>query len=251
VRFCSADGAALRGEFWAQPQVAPTIIISHGFHLPSAHFRSVAALEYAHGANILLFDYRGHGGSAPLPTTCGNAEVNDLIAAVAVAARQAETRPNAVYIHGFSMGAAVALLMPPQQAVVGVIADSPYARLDEMILLIIRQVFDQETTRFRGPACIVRRFIPVLTHLTLTSGRLLFQTRYFRSLIARPDQAIQRQARTWAQRKLAARTRQSPGPGAYACSPSDSLDSRRARPADFPAPCAPSRRHRAQGWTTD
>jgi pimeloyl-ACP methyl ester carboxylesterase len=190
--------------------MAPTIIISHGFHLPSAHFRSVAALEYAHGANILLFDYRGHGASAPLPTTCGNAEVNDLIAAVAVAARQAETRPNAVYIHGFSMGAAVALLLPPQQAVAGIIADSPYARLDEMILLVIGQVFDQETARFRGPASIVRRCIPALTHLTLTSGRLLFQTRYFRSLIARPDQAIQRQARAGAQRKLAARTRQSP-----------------------------------------
>src|SRR5438876_6136583 len=33
VGFVSADGAALRGEFWAQAQVAPTIIISHGFHL--------------------------------------------------------------------------------------------------------------------------------------------------------------------------------------------------------------------------
>src|SRR3954447_21355123 len=57
VSFVSADGAALRGEFWAQSQVAPTIIISHGFHLPSRYFRSVAALEYAHGANVFLFDY--------------------------------------------------------------------------------------------------------------------------------------------------------------------------------------------------
>src|SRR5271165_143647 len=48
VTFQTADGALLRGEFWAQPQSAPTIIISHGFHFPSAHFRSVAALEYAH-----------------------------------------------------------------------------------------------------------------------------------------------------------------------------------------------------------
>jgi uncharacterized protein len=113
IRFVSADGAALRGEFWAQPQMAPTIIISHGFHLPSLHFRSVAALEYAHGANVFLFDYRGHGESEQLLTTCGAAEVNDLIAAVQVAAAQSETRSNAVYIHGFSMGAAVALLMPP------------------------------------------------------------------------------------------------------------------------------------------
>ena len=112
VTFPSADGARLRGEFWAQPQSAQTIIISHGFHFPSVHFRSVAALEYAHGANILLFDYRGHGQSSLIPTTCGNAEVNDLLAAVDVAASQPETRRGQVYIHGFSMGAAVALLLP-------------------------------------------------------------------------------------------------------------------------------------------
>lgn len=70
VTFQAADGALLRGEFWAQTHRAPTIVLSHGFHLPSRSFRSVAALEYAHGANILLFDYRGHGESASLPTTC-------------------------------------------------------------------------------------------------------------------------------------------------------------------------------------
>ena len=196
VRFVSADGALLRGEFWAQPQAAPTIIISHGFHLPSVHFRSVAALEYAHGANILLFDYRGHGESAQIRTTCGAAEVNDLIAAVQLAAGQAETQSNAVYIHGFSMGAAVALLMPPQPAVAGIIADSPYARLDEMILLVIAQIFDQETAQLRGPARVVRRLIPLLAYLTLTSGRILFRARYHRQLVARPERAIQR--RLWA-----------------------------------------------------
>jgi alpha-beta hydrolase superfamily lysophospholipase len=196
VDFVAADGAPLRGEYWAQPQVAPTIIISHGFHLPSAHFRSVAALEYAHGANVLLFDYRGHGESAPIRTTCGVAEVNDLLAAVQVAAGQAETRPNAVYIHGFSMGAAVALLMPPQAAVAGIIADSAYARLDEMILLVIAQIFDQETAQLRGPARVARKLIPLLAHLTLTSGRILFRARYHRQLVARPDRAIRR--RLWA-----------------------------------------------------
>jgi alpha-beta hydrolase superfamily lysophospholipase len=81
-----------------------TIILSHGFHFPSVHFHSVAAIEYAHGANILLFDYRGHGQSVLIPTTCGNAEVNNLLAAVEVATSQPETSPGQVYIHGFSMG---------------------------------------------------------------------------------------------------------------------------------------------------
>jgi alpha-beta hydrolase superfamily lysophospholipase len=190
VMFPSADGALLRGEFWAQTRSAPTIIISHGFHFPSVHFRSVAALEYAHGANILLFDYRGHGESVLIPTTCGNAEIKDLVAAVDVAASQPETSRGQVYIHGFSMGAAVAILLPPHAAVAGIIADSPYARLDEMISMIITQILDQKLSRWHGPARAVRTLIPALTCLTFLGGRLLFHTRYRHSLVARPDQTI-------------------------------------------------------------
>jgi uncharacterized protein len=190
VTFPSADGALLRGEFWAQTQSAPTIIISHGFHFPSVHFRSVAALEYAHGANILLFDYRGHGESVLIPTTCGNAEVNDLVAAVDVAASQPETSFGQVYIHGFSMGAAVAILLPPHEAIAGIIADSPYARLDEMIRMIIAQILDQKMSKWHVPARAFHILIPALTHLTFQGGRLLFHARYRYSLQARPDQTI-------------------------------------------------------------
>ncbi|HEY1351999.1 MAG TPA: alpha/beta fold hydrolase [Ktedonobacteraceae bacterium] len=190
VIFSSADGTRLRGEFWAQTHRAPTIIISHGFHFPSRYFRSVAALEYAHGANILLFDFRGHGESEHVMTTCGNAEIKDLVAAVEVAARQAETAPSQIYIHGFSMGAAVALLLPPHPAVAGIIADSPYARLDEMIRLLIGQVLAQETARWRGLAKVVRPLLPALAHLMLLGGQALFFARYRYSLVARPDQAL-------------------------------------------------------------
>ncbi len=190
VMFQSADGALLRGEFWAQTRSAPTIIISHGFHLPSVHFRSVAALEYAHGANILLFDYRGHGESSLVPTTCGNAEINDLLAAVDIATSQAETARGQVYIHGFSMGAAVAILLPPHAAVAGIIADSSYARLDEMIRMLIAQILDQQTAGWRGPVRVLRTFIPSLTRLILLGGQLLFHARYRYPLVARPDQAI-------------------------------------------------------------
>ncbi len=190
VMFHAADGVLLRGEFWAQTHSAPTIIISHGFHLPSYHFRSVAALEYAHGVNIFLFDYRGHGKSSLTPTTCGNAEIKDLVAAVEVATNQAETTQGQVYIHGFSMGAAVALLLPPHPAIAGIIADSPYARLDEMICLLIRQILDQETASWHHLGMVVRPFLPALTRLTVLSGQLLFHARYRYPLIARPDQAI-------------------------------------------------------------
>lgn len=190
VVFQAADGATLRGEFWAQTRRAPTIILSHGFHLPSRFFRSVAALEYAHGANILLFDYRGHGESSSLPTTCGNAEVSDLLAAVDVALKQEETIYGKIYIHGFSMGAAIALLLPPHAAIAGIIADSSYARLDEMIHLLIVQILTEETACWPRLVRMLRPLFPMLTHMMVLGGRLLFQARYRRPLIARPDRAI-------------------------------------------------------------
>lgn len=194
LSFTAADGIALRGEFWAQPQPAPTMIISHGFHLPCVHFRSVAALEYAKGANVLLFDYRGHGASAAQPTTCGNAEINDLAAAVEAAVRQPETTPGKIYIHGFSMGAAVAILMPPHPAVAGIIADSPYARLGDMMRMIIAQIFRHETSGWRRPFHVVRACIPLLTRLTFVGGRLLFRVRFRRPLVASTERAIAAQA---------------------------------------------------------
>src|SRR5262249_8350972 len=86
LAFQSAGELTLRGEFWAQPLPAPTIVICHGYRTSRVHLRPVAALEYAHGFNVLLFDFRGHGESARVPTTGGVAEVRDLEAALRVAA---------------------------------------------------------------------------------------------------------------------------------------------------------------------
>lgn len=190
VTFRTSDGLLLQGEFWAQQQQAPTIILSHGFHLPSCHFRSVAALEYAHGANVFLFDYRGHGTSSFSPTTCGNAEVNDLLAAVNIVVDQPETASHQVYIHGFSMGAAVALLLPQHASIAGIIADSPYASLYEMIYVLIVQLLSQQTLRWPGPLKAVRLLFPALAHLMLLGGRLLFHARHRFPLIARPEHSI-------------------------------------------------------------
>jgi uncharacterized protein len=66
------------------------------------------------GCNLLLFDFRGHGQGDSATISLGNAEVRDLQAAITVASEQPETLPGTVIIHGFSMEAAVALLIPPR-----------------------------------------------------------------------------------------------------------------------------------------
>jgi alpha-beta hydrolase superfamily lysophospholipase len=190
--FHAPGGPQLRGDFWAQPQTAPTIILSHGFRVPRAKMRSIAALEYRHGCNVLFFDYRGHGDSDLVAVSGGNAEVSDLAAAVDVAARQPETRPGEIFIHGFSMGAAVALLLPPRAEVAGIIADSPYARLDDMLRRIIQAQIRAGMQSWPAIFKQIDHLVPAFTRTVLTCGRLVFRLRFRHELFARPERAIQR-----------------------------------------------------------
>src|SRR5712692_8937833 len=119
--FRTADGKLLCGDFWAQPHPAPTAVICHGYRVSRTYLRPVAALHYKFGYNVLLFDFRGHGESDSVATSGGNAEIRDLQAALTVASLQPETLPGKIFIHGFSMGASIALLTPPHPEVVAII----------------------------------------------------------------------------------------------------------------------------------
>ncbi len=193
ITFPSTDGTRIEGEFWAQPQPAPTIIISHGFRLPRVQFRSVAALEYRYGCNVMLFDYRGHGDSEAIPTSGGNAEVRDLHSAVRVAASQPETLAGNIFIHGFSMGAAIALLLPPQPEVAGIIADSPYARLDDMLHRIITSQLRAGSDAWPRPLRPLRSLIPAGSTAAIAGARVIFRLRFHHPLVAMPETQMHQQ----------------------------------------------------------
>ncbi len=84
LTFQTRDGKLICGDFWAQPQPAPTIILCHGYRASRVQLRSGAAVEYKFGYNVLFFDFRGHGDSDSVTTSGGNVEVLDLEAAIAV-----------------------------------------------------------------------------------------------------------------------------------------------------------------------
>ncbi len=188
----TCDGKRLSGEFWAQPHPAPTIILCHGYRVPQVHLHPVAALEYRSGYNILLFDFRGHGESARAITSGGNAEVHDLEAAVMVARQQPETLPGKFFLHGFSMGASVALLLPPHPEVIGIIADSPYARLDTILQRLGHYRLTAESKSW--PSCFhwLRGTFPALALVAVAVSRPLFRLRFGHALIARPDLSFKR-----------------------------------------------------------
>src|SRR6266568_160157 len=190
--FKANDGTLLRGEFWAQPHPAPTVVVCHGYHVSRAHLRPAAALEYKYGYNVLLFDFRGHGESESVATSGGNAEVRDLEAALAVASRQPETLPGKIIIHGFSMGASIALLTLPHPDVVAIIADSPYARLDDILRRLVHSRLMQGTASWNPSFRLFRSTFPAVAWATVLAATVVFRLRFGHALIARPDTIFKR-----------------------------------------------------------
>jgi uncharacterized protein len=192
ILFHTVDGTLLSGDFWAQPQPAPTIIICHGYRINRAVLRPVAALEYKHGYNVLLFDFRGHGESESIATSGGNAEIRDLEAALVVARQQVETIPGKIVIHGFSMGASVALLLDPQPDVATIIADSPYARLDEILKRIMHWQLTNESSTWAPFMRPLRNGFHALTWATLAVSNIVFRLRFGHTLNAQPATSFKR-----------------------------------------------------------
>ena len=190
--FHTSDGKLLHGEFWAQPRPAPTVIICHGYRVSGATLRPVATLEYSSGYNILLFDFRGHGDSESVNTSGGNAEVHDLQAAIAIAIQQAETLPGKIILHGFSMGAAITLLTPPHPDVVAIIADSPYAHLDNILHSFVHWQLMERTNSWSPSLRWMRSMSHAVSWATVAVSRPVFRLRFGYALIAHPAGSMKR-----------------------------------------------------------
>lgn len=190
--FNASDGTLLCGEFWAQPQPAPTIVLCHGYRISRDHLRPVAELEYTHGYNVLFFDFRGHGDSDSVFTSAGNAEVLDLEAALFAASQQPETLPGKIIIHGFSMGASVALLMSPHPDVAAIIADSPYARSDDIMRRIVCHWLAEKSNQWRPLFWPLRGLFPAIAWCTVVLSTIDFRLRFGFNVVARPVTSFKR-----------------------------------------------------------
>ncbi len=192
LMFRAADGPLLCGEFWAQSQAAPTVVICHGYRVTRVELRPVAALHYAFGYNVFLFDFRGHGESESVATSGGSAEVADLETALTVAAQQPETLSGKIILHGFSMGAAIALLTPPHPQVAAIIADSPYAHLDTILRRIVQWRLTADSAAWIPALHGLRQVFPALSWATVATSTAVFRLRFGHALIAHPRNSFKR-----------------------------------------------------------
>lgn len=147
VTFPSAgDRIALRGWFLPAAGSDRAVVIVHGRNSTRTgdegqHVPDAAALV-ARGYNALLFDLRGHGESGGVRYTLGTAEQRDVLGAVAYLERRGFA-PARTGFWAHSMGAATVLLASAvSPAVRTIVADSSFARLEDLL--------DEELPRASG-----------------------------------------------------------------------------------------------------
>jgi len=134
VRFHSTDGILLEGwKIPAEPD-RPWLILCHGVGSNRADLLDIAAGLHAAGFNLLLFDFRAHGGSGGRVTSFGWREQRDLEGALAYLGSQPDVSAKPYGVYGISMGAAVALMVAARDdRLAAVAADSPYPNLEDTL----------------------------------------------------------------------------------------------------------------------
>ena len=132
VEFLAADGVSTRGWYLASLGARATIVLVHdaaGTRSDPRHGLLELQRDYVRrGLNVLSFDLRGRGESEGHQDHLGAGELADIEAAVAYA--RSREPDHALLLHGFGMGAALALVAASQHpAIAGVIADSPFTSM--------------------------------------------------------------------------------------------------------------------------
>lgn len=134
VYFQATDGLRLSG--WKIPSDAarPWIILCHGLGTNRADVLDEAAALFRARFNVLLFDFRGHGGSHGRTTSFGWLEQRDLEGALAFLGAQPDVAPRPYGVFGLSMGGAVAVMVAARDERIGALAvNSIYADLERAI----------------------------------------------------------------------------------------------------------------------
>lgn len=134
IQFPATDGLKLEGWAASGDPDWPWIILCHGLGSNRADLLDIAAGLHKAGFNTLLFDFRAHGNSQGRATSFGFTEQRDLEGALTWLGKQPEFPAQPYGIYGISMGGAVAIMTAARdERLKAVIADSPYANLDESI----------------------------------------------------------------------------------------------------------------------
>jgi len=124
----SADGVALRS-FLVPARSGPPrfgAVCVHGLFRSAFELETVGSMLRDLGGEVLLLEYRNHGGSGRAPATFGTGESRDVAAALAVMRDWPRTRERPLVLFGVSLGTvAAALAAPDAPRLAALILDAP------------------------------------------------------------------------------------------------------------------------------
>jgi len=115
VSFLAADGIALQGWLIRGERGMPAILLCHEFGSDKSSLINLAIALRKHGFTLLLFDFRGHGKSAPSRSTLGILEQRDILGAFDLLASMDWLECTRVGLYGVGMGAHAGLLASADQ----------------------------------------------------------------------------------------------------------------------------------------
>lgn len=151
VHFPSTDGVPLEGWKIAGEPDRPWLILCHGVGSNRADLLDIARGLQAAGFNLLLFDFRAHGGSGGRVTSFGWREQRDLEGALAFLGSQPEIPAKPYGVYGISMGGAVALMVAAtDERLAAVAADSPYVTLEDTLGRHLKLMYPVPKVPFLG-----------------------------------------------------------------------------------------------------
>jgi len=124
----------LKGWFFQIKNNDRTVILAHSYGKNRLEFgeKSITMIKsfLDKGYNVFTLDFRNSGQSDGKYTTMGCYEKDDLKAAIHYVKQQGSKH---IIMMGFSTGAAASLLAAEEEKVEAVIADSPYANLEDYL----------------------------------------------------------------------------------------------------------------------
>ena len=154
VSFLSRDGLTLRGWWLEGGGRKQAIVMIHGANGDRAD-QGIKMLDIAGemvkaGYNVLMFDLRGHGQSEGERLSLGYYEQSDLLGAIDYVKQRGM---NKIYVIGFSMGAATALMTAANCKLIdAIVADSSFAYLADIV-----------EPQFSKRSNLPKLFIPLIT----------------------------------------------------------------------------------------
>ncbi len=163
IDFCAEDGTALHGWWFPKEEARGVLLVCHGNSGNVSDRLWIAEDLRDVPVHVWIFDYRGYGKSAGIPSEKGTAL--DVMAAYEVArTRMGAEQDPPVVVYGRSLGGAVALQLASRVPVRGLILESTFSSIVDVGAVLYPYLVPKLTCRhpYRSTRLMPRVQCPVL-----------------------------------------------------------------------------------------